>query len=313
MKARHFRVMYQNAGKGVVHTVSVADTTVDEKCNIYYIAGLKGNESGSLDLEEKFVNCAGDIDLMVVANHEKSSMKEALELAKGNKVKTVILPGTKDSLVAEQKQFLEAGVKAVQMLESGESLGFEKAGWKAKIVCVGMGEDMSLAMFHDTAKNDPKEEDCVLTVRPFSAQMPSEVSVDAENLSSDMRGTLYNDFNICKGHTRNRESYVTGTILLGNLESGACGEVLRLFDDEKAQIRFVVLPEGGANEASSNAVLDWMDHKDELISRYFIIPTDAQKNEGTIKELLKRGARHIPLMTGSEWGHQASGFFVKHQ
>lgn len=312
MKARHFRFMYQNIEKGIMHTISVANTAANEKCNIYYIGSLKENTANDLEADEKYAKCQEIIDMIVVADCREASVGQALKLAETNQVKRVILPGNGNSFAELKQRFQARGVSDVLILGTGEMVESKMTGWYVKIVCMGTGDAASLVMFHNTVTNNPEEEDCVFAVRPLSEEMPSEVSIDPDNLSCDMRGTLYNDFDMCKGHNRKDSTgYVTGTLLLGTIDLEMFEEVTGMFAEERKTIRFITLPDGGKDQSLSEAVLNWINHQDQQINQYYIIPAAANGNEGTIKEILRKGARYIPVLTGKTYGHHASGFFVK--
>lgn len=312
MRAQYFRCMFCNTQNGLVHTLSIADTVNEESCNIYYIAGLKGDKGNDLELNERLLAASEDVDAVVAANLESATIGQALAVVGKNRVKKVILPGTGHSDDSIKKQFLSKGADEVLIMNSGEIFELEQAGWDVKVSCFGIGEDVSLVMFHDKAINDPTEEDCLLLVKPFTNELPCTTCVDGNNHNCGMRCGLYNDFNTCKGHNgKDSEGYVMGTLLLGNVNIEESNEVMRMFAENRGQIRFTALPDGGRDGDQTKDFLDWLDTDNQNINQYFVMPSAAAGNEGTIKEILRMGGRHIPVLTGKEWGFCASGFFVK--
>lgn len=312
MRAQYFRCMYCNTENGLMHTLSIADTVNEESCNIYFIASLKGDKSNSLELNERFSAASEEVDAVVVANLESATIDQALAVVGKNRVRKVILPGIGRSDEDIRNQFLSRGADEVLIMNAGEIFEFVQAGWNVKVACLGKGEDVSLVMFHDKAVNNPKEDDCLLLVKPFTKELPCTTCVDGNNHNCGMRCGLYNDFDTCKGHNgKDSEGYITGTLLLGNINIEESNKVMNLFAENKRQIRFTALPDGGRNGNQTKDLLEWLDTDNQKINQYLVMPSGADGNEGTIKEILLMGGRHIPVLTGKEWGLCASGFFVK--
>lgn len=313
MRAKYFRFMYQNVEGGSAHTLSVADTERGNNCNVFYVSSLKGTAGANMRLDDRFLSCSETIDLLAVADFEKATVEQALKLMESNRVEKVILPDEGIEVGKVKEAFLSKGASQAISLKAGEVFEFAKAGWKVKAGCFGKETSASLVMFHGPEENSPEKDDCVLTVKPSAESLPCTACVDGVNHNCGMRCGLYNDFNTCKGHNaKNSEGYVTGTLLLGNVDLTAHGsEVKQMFEEEKSGVRFVTLPNGGSGEYITNSFLNWIDTVNENVNRYYLAPSGAEGNGEALMAILKKGPRHIPVLTNSRYGLCASGFFKK--
>lgn len=312
MKAKYFRMMYQNAENGMVHTFSTADTETGDKYTLCYLNSLKGNTDPIAAIDERFENYTETIDLMVLAVSEEPVIGQALKIAAANSVHTVLLPGDGAAAQDAKKRLLRAGVKEVLAVENENVYECVKP-WQIKVIGLGTGAAASLVLYHDAIANQGDERDCVLTVKPLDQELSWTACVDPADLSCDMQAALYNDFDICKRHNqRDGKGYVTGTLLLGRVNLKEYSAKLKvLLSEERKNIRFTALPEGGRDEYYSAEFLDWLDQENADKRKYFIAPSKAAGNEAALKDILLRGGRHTPILTGNGWGLCASGYFVK--
>jgi len=313
MRAKYFRLMYQNKVNSVVHTISVADTEKETKWNALYLCELVNSVYEKKENENRCLESTEVVNLLVLANLRDEMVHQALEVAHLNEVKKIVIPDSGNDTEEIKKKFISAGVGEVIVLSDSEEYEDSGAGWGAKLICLGKETEASVVMYHDAMENSPKEDDCVLLVKPSSKKLPCTFNIDGENLNCDMRCSLYNDFDVCKGHKKKDSTdYITGSLLLGNVNLNRYGEdIQKLFSEEKGRIRFLTLPNGGGKDYWNFGILHWLDTKNESIKRYFIAPAGAVGNEITLKEIMNKGPRFVPILTGAEYGICASGFFTK--
>ncbi|MDY3919312.1 MAG: hypothetical protein SOZ59_09975 [Candidatus Limivivens sp.] len=311
-KTTYFRFMYQNRKQGIAHTAHVTKVDGNENYLMVYLCGMDGvtgdhSEEGS---DERFAMCGETIDLMVLDGIGKEACGWVCQMLENNFVKEIILAaGDKAG------QWLKEGMAGkVTTMRDGETIRYEKAGWETWIGCFGDDEGRSLAVFHGPMAVDPKETDCVLSVKPFGRELPCGSCMRDEDHVCAMRCNLYNDFDLCKRHNeRGSAKYVAGTLLLGNVKLQKYGRQLlkELSCNENAagKIRFITLAAGGNPAYWSSDVLTVADPEAEQYNRYFIVPESAEC-AAPWKEIMASSMRHKMLMTTEEYGICAGGFFT---
>lgn len=330
MKARYFRLMYQNVTDGILHTASFVNTEEKKESLIYYLCPKKGGSAsdtlkydalqsgnpadGEPSSEEKederFAMRGKKITYLVLADFGGTYPQKLMELVKNNRVEHAFLPGGDEDFLNEWREWLEKeGVDAVHILNRNEKYEEKTSDYEVRISCLGSGSENSLVMYHGPLGVEPKTDDCVLTVKPALEDLPCSICVDAENHGCGMRCGLYNDYDMCKGHNGiESEGYVLGTLLLGNLNlRDGCEEKLDAFTDKKKKVRFVTLPQAGNEAAWNSEIADWTDHGHKS---YYLCPK-GEGQEEPMAEILQTGIRHTPVVLSESSGLCASGFFTK--
>lgn len=314
MDAKYFQLMYQNVENGVIHTISVADTENEGKWNGCYLCGVNGNND-PINMDEKFQTFTEAINLLVVADAKDNTVEAAIKLVKANEIRKVILPDEGKAGSGLKERFLAEGAGEVIGLKTGEIYKEMSAQWNIKLAAFGKGADAAVVMFSDAPDISPEEKDCLLTVKPSYEARSFQVCIDGKDHSDSMRGCFNNDFAVCKGHNgKDSKGYITGTLLLGNVDLKRCGLALKeVFSEECAnRLRFMSFADSGCDDSWDTNILNWMDTDNENINQYFIIPkSESDAYSKAICQILKRGPRNNPILTSDKYGMCVSGFFTK--
>lgn len=302
MRANYFRYLYENTSKGTVYTMSIAGEQGDF-CG-YYVCGY-GEPVFGEKMDERFAVCSQEVSLLVLENLCDGDRDKIAEFAEKNQVDKVVMPYGETPI-----EFGE-NVKQVIVLEEGQSLSYLENGRRVWLKCFANGKHGTIVMYCDARIQEAK--DCQMTVWAFQEETKVSVCVDKDDHSCAMRNCLYNDFDVCKGHNgKGYEEYVTGTLLLGNVNLKECREqLLQDLGEFLGEIRFVVLPGGGKKELYHPWVADLLEQEHRGLNHYYIVPREAAENDGTISSLMKKGIRHRVVVTGEECGLCTTGFFVE--
>lgn len=301
MRANYFRYLYENTDKGTIYTISTAGDT-GEFCG-YYICGY-GKPVFGTKMDERFSICRQEISFMVIEGLCESDRAKMADFMKKNQVSHLVVP------YGENAARFQADVKQLTVLEKGQSLSYVEDGRKIWMKCFANGEKGTIAVYCDAKLEET--EDCKLNVWPVEKETQISICADKEDQSCEMRNCLYNDFDVCKGHNKKGDRpYVTGTLLLGNVNLKEDGE--RLLEDLKElqeEIRFVTLPGGGKEELFHPCILEAMKVRKE-VNHYFVLPGGMEGNDGTIGKLLRAGIRNRAVLTSEVSGLCAAGLFVE--
>ncbi len=307
MKALYFRLMYENIKNGVIHNVSILNTEKNEEWNgCYLCAG--GKSEDRIVIDERFQEYSKPINLMVLGSIKESVVQAAVKILAGNQVLEIVMP---EETVGIKERLQEAGAKEITVLSNGESAFREEVGWKTKIRAYGTGEEAVVVMYHDVQEISPKEKEGMLMVKVASKERECEACISDDDHRCAMKCCLYNDYALCKGHNEsNSQEYLTGTLLLGNLNLEKYGTELKEDFMKNQRVRFCSFTGTREGDFNSTEIFDWMDTGEEKVNQYFVVPAaEAENCSGMILELLKRGPRHQVVLTEEKHGVCATGFF----
>ncbi len=305
MKANYFRYMFQNTERGVIHTAS--SKGMSGVFCLYYLCS-DGQRMRAEETEEKRFLPSGEvISALILENLHPEDLKTAAYLLNHNTVRRVFLP-YKDS-AAELKELSLA--EEVQILEENQEVTFCENGWDVWMKCLEQNGRGTLIVKHGPSEEMKKEVDCVMTVKPMEKTLNCQTCVNPENNACAMRCCLHNDFTTCKGHnSKEAGSYVTGALLLGNIDLGdKKAELNRMLEKERSDIRMMVLPGGSQELEHTKNFLDTVASSAEQLNKYYFISENLKENEKILKAILKKGPRHIPIMTSDDYGLCISGIF----
>lgn len=304
MKALYFRHLFQNTKRGTAHTVSVSGEEGE-----FFLYSMISNGQPLRDEEheeEKFQVSGKTLSVLVLENLHTKDLDKAKEILRSNRVKQVFVPYG-DSAANLQELSL---ADKVCILKAEEKVSFRKTGWNVWIKCVENGEKGNLILYHGPSDEIKEGKDCLMAVKPAERDLHCSMCMDQDDHACGMRCCLYNDFTVCKGHNgKNADHYVTGTLLLGNIDLKTKEKELK--EDLKeyvSDIRMVCLGEAGGAEKFSDSFLEYLDRENKHLNQYYILPEDEDQNEGTLKTILKKGCRRIPVLTGENTGLCLSGF-----
>ena len=305
MKAYFFRYLNQNTKRGTVHTVSV--NGVKGAFCLYYLCS-DGEPVRTEELEdERFFVSKETISVLILENLHPLDLEKVRRLLRENQVEKVFLPYGDPAAALP-----ELGLAGeVQVLLEGQEVCFQKKGWNVWLKCFDNGEKGTLVLYHGPSKAEKEGKDCLLTVKPFDRYLPCTVGMEEEDHTCAMRCCLYNDFTLCKGHNgKNVKGYVTGALLLGNVDlTKHETELKEDLAEFLPDIRLTALPAGGMEQKNTESFLDVLSKENTNFNQYYLLPEGMEQNEKILKAILKKGPRRIPVLTGDEMGLCVSGFF----
>jgi hypothetical protein len=305
MKANYFRYMFQNTKRGVIHTASSKGISGDF-C-LYYLCS-DGRRMRAEETEEKRFLPKGEvISALILENLHPADLKTAAYLLNHNTVRRVFLPYKDSAAELEELSLAEE----VQILEEKQEVTFCENGWDVWIKCLEQNERGTLVVKHGPSEQMKKNADCLMTVKPMEKNLNCQTCVNPENNACAMRCCLYNDFTTCKGHNDKRaDDYVTGAMLLGNVDLANNKEELdRILKKEGSDIRMMALPGGNQKLEDTENFLDAFASFQGQLNKYYFISENLKENEKILKAILKKGPRHIPVLTSDEYGLCISGIF----
>lgn len=307
MRAKYFKTMFHNVNEGIIYSVGVTDSEANQKWTAYYICKNQGQEQAPFEMDKRFAVCQEPVRLVVAGDESKETAELLLDFVKENRVEQIVIPVSQNKIAEKLR---EAGEKRVVELKPGSSLYEEKDFWKFHIRCYGTEETCSLVMFSGPAGIDWKTEDCLMNIKPFQKEMPCRPEIDAENHACCMRCSLYNDFDLCKGHNQNSgKGYAVGALLLGNVPvMKYLKQIEQDFSDIGEQLRFVSLAEG-AKEADGSFI-EWAGKFRKELNLYYVLPSRCKDSERFVKEVLSASGRNRVVLTGEDGGICETGFFT---
>ena len=308
MNTYHYRYLYQNTDRGTIHTAS-AELKKNGFCLCYMCSdGRPLRERGAA--EERFKNFGERISVLVLEKLHEEDMQEAARILREHQVERVFLPyGDK----AEDMPELMLADR-IHVMKAGEEISFCEKGWQVWLKCMPEETQGTLVLYHGPSEETKENQDCIMTAKPFHKELPCQVCVE-EGDRCGMRCSLYNDYTLCKGHNaRDVDGYVTGALLLGNVDLNQYGcELQENLMQYREDIRMVTLPGQGMKEKNSELFLDYLNEVNDNLNRYYVLPEGTYDNEKVLKDVLKKGPRQVTVLTTADKGFCMSGFFTDKQ
>lgn len=288
MKTKYYRFLYHSVSHGICFSASIGAEKGRDGVQMMFLS-----EPGEQELPESAR--AEHLDLLILADREPQTIGQAEALLEKCRVDTVLLPHTEDKPEVSFSQ-------STHICEIAQTHEISMPDLQIKLYC----SDGRLIVFAGGRGEGPAKEICMMNVKPCTPDLPCEVTVDAANLSCEMRCMLCADHTQCKRHNRGDETYfVDGHLLVGTADLSKCHKNVReYFSEEWRRIRFVGLPEGGMDEDALQALLDVGTDGNR---RYYI--GSAQTAPETIKAIETRDAFHTYIFTGERAGLCVSGCY----
>ncbi|MCI5900897.1 MAG: hypothetical protein MRZ69_11275 [Lachnospiraceae bacterium] len=307
MRTKYFRSMFHNVTEGVMYSVGIADSETRSCWTAYYLcAGEKTDASGFV-MDERFFVCRETVRLVVAGDSSEATMHLLMDFVKENQVEQVVIPGSRDTT---GRKLREAGVRRVVELEPGGFLSEEKDFWKFDIHCYGTKEGYFLTMFGGPVGIDWRTMDCLMSVKPFHSKLCCSSEIDIENHACCMKCSLYNDFDVCKGHNQNTgKGYTAGALLLGNVPVMKYIETIkRDYSGIREQIRYISMVEGV--DQVNEEFIAWVGESRKELNHYYVLPSGCADTGAFIKRVLSESGRNRVYLTEKECGVCGSGFFT---
>lgn len=307
MRTKYFRTMFHNVAKGAIYSVGVADSETNCSWTAYYMCGEKEEGSSETVMDQRFSSCREEVRLIAASDSSPATMSLLTDFVKKNQVEQAVIPAGSGGAA---ERLREAGAKHVVELKPGSSLYEEKDFWQFQLHCYGTEESCFLAMYSGPKGIDPKAMDCLMDVKPFHRGLACSSEIDMENHACCMKCSLYNDFEVCKGHNQNYDKgYAAGALLLGSVPvMKYLEQIERDFSKVNEQLRFVSMAEGMETGAEKLGV--WVSKSRPELNHYYILPSGCADTEKFIKEVLSKSGRNHVYLTGEDCGVCGSGFFV---
>ena len=142
----------------------------------------------------------------------------------------------------------------------------------------------TIVMYHGSIEDDLVEEDCVMSVKPFSYIQSCKGRMKGECDLCSLACTHRSDFDLLKGHSKKAlTEYENGTLLLGNmLLPGNVERLYHRFHYVKEKVRFLSVPNCGAKENWDYRV---MGFGKENNYRYYACPVNTLSDADTFRTL----------------------------
>lgn len=228
MEARYFRVRYNNNENGIYHTLAYRDEIKEANVHLSYLA-----EGG----QEVYTAHYG-IDILVAADLEEETLRQAETLMNSHQVKELYLPEEKADNPSLERLVKKAD--QVRFIKEGEDHTWKTGLWEFWVGNLGG----SLSLYHGFAGTKELGEDCALSGKISDSHNPCVPSLVKETDFCGFGCLRHRDFQVIKGHLRpDRKDFRTGSLLLG--KGVFCGHVSELMERLRAykdRIRVVQLP-----------------------------------------------------------------------
>ncbi len=229
MNAKYYRFLYYPVNHGTLFGASIGAANGKDGTQILYISSVEGIKTGSghAPLREEHLH------YLVLADVSEETIGRAQALADANQVDVVLLPKTDRAHALT----LQEGT-VLREVEHTEEICLPD--FVMKLFC----SEGRLAAYVGSAGMDPVDTECVMNVKAHNAG-DCNLTVDAGNLSCEMKCLLCQDVTYCKRQNQKNDGYfVDGHLLPGTADMAKCLPQLKTYlAEEWKKIRFAGLPE----------------------------------------------------------------------
>ncbi len=241
MDAKYYRFLYHPVSSGVCFSASVGAAQGKDGIQMLCLGG------GAQDAEEEKLPESAvteRLDLLILMDLSPFTVTRAKTLLKTCTVDTLLYPKTQDAPVWEG---------AAECRGIADHYEVSMPDFVLKLFC----SKEKLIVYAGSRGLAPADYECMMNIKPCAPDLPCTLAVDAADLRCEMRCMLCADYTQCKKHNRKNENYfIDGHLLIGTADFFECREALKeSLREEWKTIRFIRLPEGGAQESRTKELM----------------------------------------------------------
>lgn len=238
MESKYYRFLYHNVSKGLCFSASVGAVKGTDGCQLLYLCA--GADAAETEISEEDVRLPGSaaaehLDLLILADGCPLTIARAQHILKHSSVTSILMPDLAPEIRAALQTDAPGNV-TVLTEHTRRPVG------NMELQLFPVRE--SLAVYLGSREN-PRETECMMNVKRSAAELPCALTVNAADLSCEMRCLLNQDVMHCKRHNKGDKGYfIDGYFLPGLAEIPEMNEILQSIGEERQRIRFAYLPKG---------------------------------------------------------------------